>query len=89
MIGVTLLMIISVSLTTAAADSEILAAFTALSHLAGALRKSYTLSAFVNLVHPVLIEIPQSIFVQHIKITGIDASVRLHHILDAAEFGQF
>ena len=60
-------------------------AFAVLAQLPRPLDKSQLFPSGINLIQPVLVKIPQPVFIQHIKITGIDASVRLHHILDSAD----
>ena len=75
---------ISVALASTPAEKEI-GAFPALGiQLAGALYKASLLTPLIHLFHGIFIKVPQTIFIQHIKITGVGASVRFYHILNPA-----
>lgn len=61
---------IPVALASAPAEEEI-GTFPALGiQLVGALYKASLLTTFIHLFHRILIEIPQTVFIQHIKSQG-------------------
>ena len=53
--------------------------------LSGSLHEANLLPLRVDLIQTVLVEISQTIRVQHIEITGVHTAVRLHHIGNAAD----
>ena len=53
--------------------------------IAGIFQKPALPAPPVDHVKTFRIQIPQPVLIQHIEIAGIDAAVRLHHILQAAD----
>ena len=74
--------IIPAALAASPAEPVIAAFMTCFINHPRTLDKPDFFTALINLIQPVFIKIPKTIFIQHVEITGIDASVRLGYILN-------
>ncbi len=76
---------VPVSLTAALAEEEERALAAGVGELSGAFEEADLTAAVLQVRQAAFIEIAQTVFVQHVKIARINAAVRFHRILYAAD----